>query len=457
MKKLLLIFIAATLTSCSFDNKTGLWKDATNTQIDNQTTKSISDNNLEKRYEDVFLKGKIFNEEKKQVNVFNIKIDDPVNLVNWIERYAVPTNNISNFFYKNNKKLISKSSKLSKLKSNNKKYTKNILFYKNNLISYDHKGRIFIYSLSLGKKVFEYNFYKKNFKKFNKEINLIINENILYAADNLGYLYAINLDNNSILWAKNYGIPFRSNLKFANNQIFAANQDNLIYSFNIKNGEKNWQFATALTFLKSDFKNNLVLDVLNNNLIFLNTSGELYSLNYLTQKINWILNFKKTSLVEDTELFLSHPLVIKNDNLIITTEKSVLSYNIFTASRNWSLASEPIFKPIITLDYTYVILKNNLLICLDNTSGKVIWSKNIFKNTINKKGINKFSLIADFKIVNNEINIYSKNGYLLSFNLNDGNLNYFSRISKNGINSEIIFLDSNMLFVDSDNKLLKFN
>ena len=59
-------------------------------------------------------------------------------------------------------------------------------------------------------------------KKFNKEINLIVNENFLYAADNLGYLYAINLNDNSIVWAKNYGIPFRSNLKFANNQIFLS-------------------------------------------------------------------------------------------------------------------------------------------------------------------------------------------------------------------------------------------
>ena len=55
------------------------------------------------------------------------------------------------------------------------------------------------------------------------------------------------------------------------------------------------------------------------------------------------------------------------------------------------------------------------------------------------------------------INIFSKNGYLLSFNLNNGNLNYLNRISKNGISSEIVFLNNNMLFFDSDNRLLKFN
>jgi outer membrane protein assembly factor BamB len=125
--------------------------------------------------------------------------------------------------------------------------------------------------------------------------------------------------------------------------------------------------------------------------------------------------------------------------------------------RNWFLPAEPIYKPIVTLDHTYVVLKNNLLICIQNTSGKVIWSKNLFTNIKNKKIRNKFGTISDFKIVNNKINIYSKNGYLLMFNRNNGNLTSSSRISKNGITSIIVFLEDNMLFIDKKNKLLKFN
>ena len=75
----------------------------------------------------------------------------------------------------------------------------------------------------------------------------------------------IDLNSRSLLWAKNYGIPFRSNINFANNQLFLANQDNVIYSINIQNGDKNWQFATSLTFLKSDFYNNFAVDEVNNN------------------------------------------------------------------------------------------------------------------------------------------------------------------------------------------------
>ena len=119
--------------------------------------------------------------------------------------------------------------------------------------------------------------------------------------------------------------------------------------------------------------------------------------------------------------------------------------------------ANPIFKPIITADYTYVILENDLLICLDNISGDVAWSKNIIKNIKNKKIKINFNKIIDFKIVNSEINIYSKTGYLLSFNLSNGKLNHQSRISKSGINSEIVFLNGNMFFIDRKNRLLKFN
>jgi outer membrane protein assembly factor BamB len=457
MKRFLLVFVTILLTSCSFDNKTGIWKDASSIPVENKNAKSISKKSSTTRLENVFIKNQVFNKEIDVKNTFNIQIDSPIKISNWVEQYGIPTNNISNFFYSDKKILLSKSSKLSKNSTKKNNSNQKIIFYKNNLISYDHKGTIFIYSLTLNKKIFEYNFYKKEFKNFKKEINFIINENILYSADNLGYLYAINLDNKSIIWAKNYGIPFRSNLKFAESQIFLANQDNVIYSIDSTTGNKNWQFATSITFLKSNFKNNFALDLTSNNLIFLNTSGELYSINYFTQKINWVLNFKNPLLSGDVELFLSQPLVIKNDNLIISTEKSLLSYNILTSSRNWILSSEPIFKPVITSNYTYAILKNNLLICLDNLSGKVIWSKNIFKNINNEKFKNKFGPIIDFKIVNNKINIYSKNGYLLTFNFSNGNLNSSTRINKSGIISKVIFLNNNMFFVDKKNKLLKFN
>ena len=457
MKRLLIIFVTFVVTSCSFDNKTGIWKDATNIPVENQNKEIINANNQTARYEDVYIKNKTFSEAKEPSNSLDVKIDSPIKVKNWLEKYTIPSNNISNFFYSDNKILLSSSPKLSRFSSSKNYSDRNIVFYKGNLISYDHKGTIFIYSLTSKKKIFEYNFYKKNFKNFEKVIYLIVNKNILYAADNLGYLYAINLDNNSIIWAKNFGIPFRSNLKFTNNRIFLANQDNVIYAIKSDTGDTDWQFSTSLTFLKSDFLNNFALNLASSNLLFLNTTGELYSINYLTQKFNWVINFKNSSLVEGSDIFLSQPIVLKDNNLIITTENAILSYDLETSTRNWILPAKAIFKPIITTNFTYIILKNNFLICVNNTNGDVIWSKNIFTNVKNKIAKKKFKTIVDFKIVNSQINIFSKSGYLLYFNSSNGKLDDQKRISKNGVNSEIFFINDNMLFISNKNKLLKFN
>ena len=453
MKSLFLIFTTLLVTSCSFDNKTGIWRDASKIVLENQNTNLSESGQTQRRLEDVFTKNKIFNEEKNSLTTFEFDLDLPKRLESWTEKYANLNNNVPNILYRGDKIFISKTSKLSKTSKN-----KDSIFYNNNLVSYDHKGKIFVYSLDQNKKIFEYNFYKKKFKKIEKEIFLITDSDILYVADNLGYVYAINLKNKSLIWAKNYGIPFRSNLKFFGGQLFLANQDNTVYSINPLNGEKNWQFATSLTFLKTDFKNNFAIDEVSNNLFFLNTSGELYSINFINQKINWVINFKNSSLSSDTGLFLSLPIVLKNKNLIIVTENAILNIDFETSSRNWRFPSKIILKPILTSNYTYVVAKNNLLICLDNVTGQVIWSKNIFKSLLKEKKIlKKIGKFQDFKMINNELNIFSKNGYVLSFDHNNGYFKFVDKISNKGISSEVFFLKDSMFLIDNKNKLLKFN
>ena len=157
MKRLLLVFVTLVFTSCSLDNKTGIWKDASEILVDRQNSESITNNQTNTRYENINTKNKIFNEEKESTNLSDIKIGEPIKIANWFEQFAIPTNNISNFSYNNNKTLLSKSTKLNKLSSSKNSFNKKIIFNQSNLISYDHEGTIFVYSLSSNKKILEYN------------------------------------------------------------------------------------------------------------------------------------------------------------------------------------------------------------------------------------------------------------------------------------------------------------
>ena len=450
MKNFILVCITIISVSCSFDDKTGIWRDAATTPVEMQEISSLNEN-IQSRFETVFQKNQIFNEEINNLNNIPLELDAPTSINNWVEKYGLETNNISNFLYSGDITRLQRSSKLSKRISNN-----NIIFYNKNLITSDHKGKIFTYSLNLKKKFVLYDFYKKKFKNFKKEIYLTVSNNVLYAADNLGYIYAIDLIDKSLVWAKNYGIPFRSNLKIIEEQIILANQDNTIYSINFKTGVKNWQFSTGQTSLKSDFENNFVIDKANKNLFFLNTSGELYSISYVNKKVNWVVNFKNSSPTQDSNLFLSQPLILKNNNLIITTETGILSFNSTTGASNWSLPSNSIIKPILDTNFTYILSKNDLLICIENKSGKVLWSQNIYKN-LEEKIVKKIGNFKEFNIFNNELNIFSKNGYMLSFDYNNGVFKSIKKISKSGISSEIVLLKNNMFLLDRNNRLLKFN
>ena len=101
-------------------------------------------------------------------------------------------------------------------------------------------------------------------------------------------------------------------------------------------------------------------------------------------------------------------------------------------------------------------MSNNLLICVDNISGNVVWAKNFYTN-IKEKQIRKFGSIINFKIINKKINIYYNQGYLLSFDPINQQLISSNRISKKGLISKIFFLKGNMLMIDNNNKLLKYN
>ena len=434
--------------SCSFDNKSGIWKD------DAKLKKQLKKKEKDKKLKNIFSENISFNEEVNVKPGEKVKIDNIIKNIAWTDKYFNTTNNIPNAHYNNEKYLVFKSSKLSRNFTN-----PDILYYNNNIISYDHKGTIFIYSNSVKKKIFEYNFYKKKYKRFKKQINIVIDNSNIYVSDNLGYIYCININSKKLIWAKRIGIPFRSNIKVANNKLFLADQDNKLYSFKTSNGEKIWQFATTLTDLKSSFKNNIVIDVKNSNLFFLNTSGELYSINYLNQGINWFSNLKMKSLDKDTSIFFSSPLILKDNHLIASDGKSIFKFDSLSGSIIWAKNISTNFKGVLTKENLFLYTSNNLLICLDLYDGKVIWSKDIFKqieNLYEKKVSRKIKKISHISIADNELFIFSKEGYLLTFNYKNGQIETVNRILKSGLKGEPIFGSGHMYSLDNNNRLFQF-
>ena len=82
MKSLILIFTTLIIVSCSFDNKTGIWIDASNVLIENNNDKSINAKNIESSYEILLGQNEIFNEEKESINRTSFTLEQPIRINN---------------------------------------------------------------------------------------------------------------------------------------------------------------------------------------------------------------------------------------------------------------------------------------------------------------------------------------------------------------------------------------
>ncbi len=438
MKRLILLIFIFSFSHCSFDNKSGIWKN--NEAVDQKKVNRFKD------FETLYTEEKSFNKIIKPTNKLKILLD-PIKITKkWPDEFFYESNN---FGYENQNELIFKSKKLSGHRVNDK-----ILFDGENIILGDNKGNITVYSVNEKKTIFKYNFYKKKFKKIKKKLSLAIENNIIYTADNLGYLYSIDYRKKKLLWAKDLKIPFRSNLKLVKNKIIVADQNNTFYVFNKFNGSQLKFVPTEETIIKNDFINSIVL--YKNSFIYLNTFGSLYSINNQNLEINWFSNLKRSFDLNPTDLFFSNPVIAFKDKIILSTDPYLYVLNIYNGSIIFKLPITSIVEPIVSGKNLFIITKDNLLVGINIDSGTIIYSVDIeqeIADFLDSK--NKSIDIKSLSLANNNLLVFLNNSYLVSFRKN-GKIEDIKKL-KEKLGTFPIFIDKSILFLNNKNRLVVLN
>lgn len=443
MKIINILLISLLLASCSFDNKTGIWKNDSQRKV----FKKVEENNKKKIFQ---FKKIIFAEEKKINSNHKVIIDEPTITTNWLYYLFNDKNHIPHVQFSLDEKL------LSSIKSNSKSQIMPALISDgNNLIYYNQRGEIFIYSVN-SDKIKKFNFYKNKIKKLNKKLYISVQNNNLYVADSLGYLYSYDLTTDKLLWAKNYGIPFRSEIRLVEEQIIITNQDNELFMYNIYNGDIISKINLKSSFIKSKFENSLVIDDILKNVIVYTTDGEIYSINYKESSINWVLHLKTDSYLDDTQVFINHPAVLYGDDIFVGTNNQFL--NIKTSGLiNWEVPIPMKGLPLISGKYVFLLSQQNFLICLNKENGEIIWSKDVINQTkkYNKKiKVGKKNVPKGLFLLDNKISIFFLNGFVVNFNFSNGEINSFLNLNKK-IHSQIIIFDKKLNFL-SNKKILEY-
>ncbi len=440
MKKSICFLILITFfTNCSFDNSSKIWTG------NEQLLKNSKKANLQ-----LIFKKKTDTLKKKELsNNQLLVLEEPQTIANWKQRYQNNFNNISNLIFAN-KGSLQKFSKISKYQVND-----NVLISDNNIIYSDQRGNIGVYSLSENRLIYKFNFYKKKFKNTKKNIQILINNDLIIAADNLGYIYCLDYKNNKLVWAKNMLIPFRSNLKRHKNLLFLSDEKNKIISIDLRDGKKIDELYTQPAKTVSSFQSNFALDK-NNNLLFLSTSGSLYSLNLINKKIiNWIQNFNLNNDIT----FNSSPIIVSDNTIVLATQNQIAAVTT-NGRRLWDLELSSKVSPVVSGNTVVTITKNNFIILINKATGEIFYSNNLIsliKNNFKNKFVNKIKNIKDIFLLDKKLLLVSENSYFIELSLNN-NLN-LSSIKKNPfkISSDIIFIDNEMIFVSEKNRVYKIN
>ncbi len=427
--------------NCSFDNKSGIWKNENN--IDKNQNDTL------RQFKNVSSSIDPFTEIIEIKNNYEFKISKKINPISWKQIYLNQNNNLNNFEYNNLNELIFKSKKISKYKVSD-----HILYEDGNIINSDLKGNINIFSVSNNKILTKYNFYKNKYKKIKKKLNMIIENNIIYVADNFGYLYAYNYLDEKLLWAKNYKIPFRSNLKIYENIIFVANQNNNIFFFDKLSGEILKQIPTEETIVKNNFINSLSLN--KENIFFLNTYGSLYSINIKSKRVNWYLNLNQSLDVNPSNIFYGSQLLNYGDKIIVSSNQYLYVIDINSGSIIIKKNFPILINPLIINNIIFLVSKKNFLISFDLNKKEIIYSYDINKKISDFLKIKRKNVdLKNIMMANGKLLLFLQNSHTLVFDIR-GSLEKVNKLPAKMITFPIL-IENKILFLDKKNKLTIVN
>ena len=439
-----LLFII--ISHCSFDNKTGIWDEGLEEK--KRISKLEKEQDQEGDYVKIYSSEEIFYEEISPKK--NITLSKPIKNITWQMSDFNLHNSLTNYYLSSISNTFLKK-KIGKDKFSISNVVSSPVIYKNKIVFADDVGTIF-YINKYGKVIWKKNIYKKVYKKIYKNLSFTIYKDKVYVVDNIGFMYAINLQNSKVIWFKNHGTPFKSNIKIFDDNIYVINQDNRILCFSTKNGNKIWDLRSISSFIKSQGLQSLAISK-EGDLITLNTSGDLFKIKASNGSLHWSLNITESKLAHETDFFRSSSIVLSDDDIIFSASKSLFSYNLSNGYLNWKKNIDSNSTPIVDGNHIFVVTNNGFFINLDKTTGQIIWSTNILKILKNNKRVTK---ISGFILGSGKVYILTHNGYLIVSSATSGKTEYFKKIG-NEISVPPVISNGALYILTNKSKIFGFN
>ena len=432
----LIFFILIIYSGCSFDTKSGIWKEKKQEPKNIAKITKLSSN--QERFANSLNTDFIinFNSLPKQNNSWPMS---GLNLSNFVGHLS--------FDEKNNKY----SKKKIKAIQQNKIKEHSLVIGNNYYITNDSKGTITKYTNN-EKSLWSKNVYNKKEKKLLKKISLTVFEDVIYVIDDLGKYYSLNLNTGKLIWINQHKVPFISQIKVFDNKIFTIDGSNTLRCYSAIDGKELWNIQTEPAFIKTDKKLSIVLN--SNSVIFTNTLGDIVKANIENGRIIWFMPMQNTLIPYSTNFLETSDIVLRNKSLYFSNNFSKLySLSLRTGELNWEQDINSILRPIIIDDILFTISTDGYLVAIDALKGNIIRS-NYILDKFKRKQLEKLS-IQGFLVASNKIIITTNLGYIILCSLNTGKIDKIFKISNSELSEPLI--SNNKMYVVTKNSVVIFD
>lgn len=430
-KVFVLILIPFFLYSCSLNSNSKIW--------------NKEQNKLEKSKDFK----KIDFEEKKEVTELNPSIKINFSNIELNENSLNDQNNFGSLKYLGMLEKVG-SFKFSKFKDINNLNFKP-LFLENGLVFFDKKGSIIRYDEN-SKIIWKKNYYSKSEKKLSPKLSFYKEEKNIYIIDTIGKIYSIDILNGDLNWKNNNNYPFNSEIKISQEKLFAVDYNNILRCFNKKDGSQCWKYQTETSLTLSNTKYSIIL--YKNNVIFSNSLGDVTSIDISSGTVNWQIPTQSNLILNQSYNFKNSRLVGDDNSIYFSNNQNQFySIDIKNGFINWMNQINSSLTPILIQDTIFTISDEGYLYTLQKKEGNIIRINDIYE--IYKPKERKKIKPIGFKIGNKKLYLTNNDGKILVVDLSTGKVVKTQKVSRETISKP--FINNENLYIIKNGSIIKFN
>ena len=390
--------------------------------------------------------------ETLNLDLSNVKIDPPKENLFWAQHFLNPSNNLNNISttasFNNKSKVIS-----------GKRGPVNIIqpiYFSNNVCYVLNDGYLNCIDAKTNEIIFNVNIKPAGIKKYE-----VIRGGIAYFDDQLvfvdayGQIKLFNVENGNEIWSSQIDYPILSPPLIYRGYIYFISADNRIFSVKIDDGSINWTFQTISETKKNLYTSSPV--AFENAIIVPFSNGELVSFIYDTGQPLWSENLSKVSMVSNFDIkdISASPVISDTNVFSLSSNGRLISNNVITGKRNWSIDISGYRTPLISGNQIYLINDDGKLICIDKSSSEIYWITDLSKYRKGQKAENLNLWLGPY-LINSLIYNISYFGEVKIVSPITGEVLSTDTIGVKDINVPPIIISDSIFMTDENSNVFKF-